>query len=176
MSNSSPECESHRRAFECNVSIGPFSVIEDPPNLTKTTLLSGSNSHSGDVDIGNNVVIVKLGGSSITEKGQMETLNSEALRWVAETLSSVLDPNYVVQPGQRAHYHFAHDNMRENISFILVHGAGSYGHWFAKQYGLEGKTQPPTHVGEQHQQPIRVTLEDEERRLTFHGLAKTRAR
>lgn len=135
---------------------------------------------SREDSIGNNVVIVKLGGSSITHKGTLETLNREALTWVVQTIASTIDSDYTFHPGQ-TQTHSNHDTIRPNFSFILVHGAGSYGHLFAKEYGLQGKTQPPsldvknsdeTQLGEMNPH----CLNQQELRRTFHGLAKTRAR
>lgn len=126
-------------------------------------------SSSSDDSIGNNVVIVKLGGSSITEKGKLETLNHEALRWIAETLAQVIDSSYC--------FHSTDSSLDDTLpkcSFILVHGAGSFGHLFAKQYGLHGKTQPPS--VEVYEDRLITEQNDVDRRFTFHGLARTRAR
>lgn len=67
------------------------------------------------------VVLVKIGGSSITHKACEETLNVDAIHWVARTLKE----------------------SKKDLSFVVVHGAGSFGHHTAKRYGLMGRTQPP---------------------------------
>lgn len=99
------------------------------------------------------VILIKVGGSSITEKGTKETLNPTALQWLSETLASARDS---FQQEECA-------NQRR--SFVIVHGAGSFGHHTAKEYGLSGqKSKPP---------------EDEQRyggnqTKLMEGLAKTR--
>jgi isopentenyl phosphate kinase len=68
--------------------------------------------------------IVKLGGSSITVKSQFETLNPKALKWVAQAIRLA--------------------RMTEDKRFVIVHGAGSFGHHTAKSFGLSGKSMPPS--------------------------------
>jgi len=65
-------------------------------------------------------VIVKLGGSAITKKSQRETLAREALSACAAQLAQVND-----------------------AKLIVIHGAGSFGHFQAKEYGLSGGTSHP---------------------------------
>ena len=55
----------------------------------------------------------------------------------------------------------------EKPAFIVVHGAGSFGHHTAKQYGLRGKTSPP---------PPDMQLPKSEQKGLITGLAKTRHR
>jgi isopentenyl phosphate kinase len=61
-------------------------------------------------------IIVKLGGSVITEKGGGDagTIRRDTIREVAKTLRKHLD-----------------------VSLLLVHGAGSYGHPQARQYHIQ---------------------------------------
>ena len=61
--------------------------------------------------------IVKLGGAAITQKTQYETLQQQTLEAVAQQLKAVYD-----QHGPEG--------------LIVVHGAGSFGHFQAKQYDL----------------------------------------
>jgi isopentenyl phosphate kinase len=78
------------------------------------------------------VILIKVGGSSITEKGTKETLNPTALQWLSETLASAMDS-------------FQQENcVNKRRSFVIVHGAGSFGHHTAKEYGLSGQSKPPT--------------------------------
>jgi len=65
------------------------------------------------------IVILKLGGSSITDKARFETLNNTMLQWMANTVAQ-----------ERI--------KQQSTKFIIVHGAGSFGHYTAKQYGLKG--------------------------------------
>ncbi len=61
------------------------------------------------------MIIIKLGGSVITKKGDYATLNSA----VVDTLSRALS------------------GYKGRESLIIVHGAGSFGHILAKKYSLK---------------------------------------
>ncbi|KAJ1390983.1 Aspartate/glutamate/uridylate kinase [Ochromonadaceae sp. CCMP2298] len=63
-------------------------------------------------------LIVKYGGSAITHKGSFETLNKEALHSAAQQIATVFE-----------------EGVWDDV--ILVHGAGSFGHFHAKQFGLK---------------------------------------
>merc|ERR1719203_2314556 len=60
-------------------------------------------------------VVVKIGGSACTMKAQFETLNDEALGAVAAQLVTL---------------------RREGVRMAVIHGAGSFGHQQAKEYGV----------------------------------------
>lgn len=62
-----------------------------------------------------NVVVVKFGGSAITDKSKLETLKEVSLETSCAQIKEVLD---------------------RGGSVVVVHGAGSFGHFQAKQYGL----------------------------------------
>jgi len=76
------------------------------------------------------MVILKLGGSSITEKGSLETLNQGMLDWIASTLSN--NTNVCYSTDNEGQY------LMIRNRFLIVHGAGSFGHQVAKKYGLKG--------------------------------------
>ncbi|KAJ1139290.1 hypothetical protein NDU88_005665 [Pleurodeles waltl] len=59
--------------------------------------------------------IVKLGGSALTQKGQLETIRPDGLRSAAVIVKRL---------------------YAEGKSCIVVHGAGSFGHFQAKDYGV----------------------------------------
>jgi isopentenyl phosphate kinase len=63
-------------------------------------------------------VVVKLGGSALTNKAVFETLNAETLAATAATISRLRS-----SPAAPA--------------IILVHGAGSFGHHQAKKYAVQ---------------------------------------
>lgn len=96
-------------------------------------------------DANNNVILIKVGGSSITDKAKKETLNPTALEWLSETLSSAMTAS------------------SSSASFVLVHGAGSFGHFTAKEFGLSGQSEPPS---------ANHTVGNQTRLM--EGLAKTR--
>ena len=75
------------------------------------------------------VVLIKVGGSSITNKAVQETLNEPALEWFAKTIHEACCSSQ-------------HQEQQQQ-SFVIVHGAGSFGHHTAKSYGLRGQTEPP---------------------------------
>jgi len=57
---------------------------------------------------------------------------------------------------------------RKNATFVIVHGAGSFGHHTAKEFGLEGKSEAPESL------TTGRDLSDEQRRYDMRGLAETR--
>lgn len=61
-------------------------------------------------------IVVKLGGSAITVKDKLETLNGAGLQTTAQQIAEAVDD---------------HD-----IQLVLLHGAGSFGHFQAKKYGI----------------------------------------
>jgi len=64
-------------------------------------------------------VVVKIGGSACTQKAQFETLNVEALEAVSKQLG---------------------DLRRQNVRMAIIHGAGSFGHQQAREYGVSKGT------------------------------------
>ena len=81
------------------------------------------------------ITILKIGGSSITNKAEEETLNQEALDWFAKLVAASIDPSFLSTECQV-------EKVNEGAStkcksqFIIVHGAGSFGHHSAKRYGI----------------------------------------
>ncbi len=67
-------------------------------------------------------VIVKIGGSFITDKNQPESLKEDRVRKIAREIAAA------VQTGK--------------VSLMLTHGAGSYGHIAAKQYRAQEGSHP----------------------------------
>lgn len=64
-------------------------------------------------------VVVKIGGSACTMKAQFETLNTVALDAAAKQLGEL---------------------SREGVRMAIVHGAGSFGHQHAREYGVSKGT------------------------------------
>ena len=60
-------------------------------------------------------VVVKLGGGLITDKGSMKKFDSNSVKMVVESISSVVEMG---------------------VPIIIVHGAGSYGHLLAKEWSI----------------------------------------
>jgi len=68
-------------------------------------------------------VVVKIGGSACTRKAEFETLNVGALSAISSQLSAL---------------------PAEGLSLAVVHGAGSFGHQHAKEYGVsKGSSEAP---------------------------------
>lgn len=88
-----------------------------------------------------NILLLKVGGSSITEKGKFETLDVEGLEWFSKTVSSTVNDDYLSAGINQT----KGDNPIgvDKPEIIIIHGAGSFGHHTAKQYGLRGRTSPP---------------------------------
>jgi isopentenyl phosphate kinase len=61
---------------------------------------------------------IKIGGSLITEKSQPEYLRRDVIANIAKQLAKVFR------------------SRDQNVHFVIGVGAGSYGHYYAKEYGL----------------------------------------
>jgi isopentenyl phosphate kinase len=109
------------------------------------------------------VILVKIGGSSITYKAQRESLDREALNWFADALFQSISDSFLA-PRDETSGSFC-TTKSKNLAFIVVHGAGSFGHFSAKEYGLKGQTEPAA---------ANVTSSMDEKRLTMRGIAETR--
>lgn len=83
-----------------------------------------SNSNiKGKIEEEESILIIKIGGSSITEKSKYETLNLTSIEWFSDAMSS---------------------SSLKNEKMIIIHGAGSFGHHHAKQHGFKGVSSPPS--------------------------------
>lgn len=94
-----------------------------------------------------------------TDKASFETLNVDALQWFAKAIASSIHERFKTLSSTS-------DKENGNASFIVIHGAGSFGHHIAKEYGLKGQEAISNN-----------SLSDAsviKRRMT--GLAKTRSR
>ena len=61
----------------------------------------------------------------------------EALEWFSRTIRSTIHEEFVsAEDGKTS-------EADDKPAMIIVHGAGSFGHHTAKQYGLRGKSVPP---------------------------------
>ena len=94
------------------------------------------------------VVLVKIGGSSITDKAKLETTNEEALDWFINAIARAIHDDFKSTTAQDD------TTCTKRRAFVIVHGAGSFGHFTAKQYGLKGLTydQP-----QEQEQPFQLT-------------------
>ncbi len=84
------------------------------------------------------ILLLKVGGSSITQKGKLETLDVEALNWFSKTIRSTIDEDFLSCENDEPP-----TLGNGKPAMIIVHGAGSFGHHTAKHYGLGGKASPP---------------------------------
>lgn len=125
------------------------------------------------------IVLIKIGGSSITHKANKETLNEDALNWFASTLARQVSPLYrkpddgEEEEEEEKKSSVSSSSFRSHsrkTAFVVVHGAGSFGHHTAKEYGMKGRVEPP---------PRLLASEDDHRNETtrrrdMQGLAETR--
>jgi isopentenyl phosphate kinase len=91
---------------------------------------------------GNMTFIVKVGGSCLTNKAQKESLNVNMLDWFSRLIAERLE------------------SLRPH-RYILVHGAGSFGHFTAKEYGLQSLSETPD-------------IQPKEQAYLVEGVAQTR--
>ena len=89
------------------------------------------------------VIIIKIGGSSITNKATEETLNQHAIDWFAKLISASVHTSFLFsdkeeeQEQQEENNHATNEKRKTKPKFVVVHGAGSFGHHSAKRYGLQ---------------------------------------
>jgi isopentenyl phosphate kinase len=104
----------------------------------------------------NDITILKIGGSSITDKAREETLDQASLEWFARLIASYVSASTTLGP---------------NHKIIVIHGAGSFGHHSAKRYGLRcGKS---VILDESTSYP-RSDVSDVDLQYQMEGLSKTR--
>mmetsp|Transcript_16860 Transcript_16860/g.31926 ORF Transcript_16860/g.31926 Transcript_16860/m.31926 type:complete len:128 (-) Transcript_16860:679-1062(-) len=125
------------------------------------------------------IILVKVGGSSITVKKDLETLDIDALKWfsktVANTVHQIYQSSNTIKDEQNDDKNSLHPHDYEDAcsySMIIIHGAGSFGHHSAKEYGLRGQQDPPSLSSNKDL----LLLEREYSRKWMTGLAKTRHR
>jgi isopentenyl phosphate kinase len=146
-----------------------FPVLGDVAQTSASKSSQSENFTSfKDLDI----ILVKIGGSSITYKSEFERVNKEAVEWFARTIAQSTSEIFLNGeeqsrqcPGPRDDAHSA-----KKFGFVIVHGAGSFGHFQAKEYGLKGQSTPPPVLPST---PIKQDLHRQRRRRK-EGLAKTR--
>jgi isopentenyl phosphate kinase len=127
------------------------------------------------------VVLIKVGGSSITDKAIKETLNIDAIEWFARILSSELSTSFRSLSSLPLHTNESITSDNDNdknktcrstkTAFIVIHGAGSFGHQSAKEYGLKGQMHAPQPVANRTGSGEKEELH---RRRMMQGVAKTR--
>jgi isopentenyl phosphate kinase len=122
------------------------------------------------------VVLIKVGGSSITDKAIKETLNNDAIDWFARTLSSEVSTSFrSLSSTLHTNEYVASDTDKScrssNTAFVVIHGAGSFGHHNAKEYGLKGQMHAPQPVASRTDSGEKEELHQ---RHIMQGLAQTR--
>ena len=120
------------------------------------------------------IIILKIGGSSITNKALEETLNQDALDWFAKLVTDSIDRKYLSIDCSADKDDKAASQTKKKTKFIIVHGAGSFGHHSAKRYGLQcGKD---VYIREKSMNYLHqfAALNEKGRRLQSEGLCKTR--
>jgi isopentenyl phosphate kinase len=114
------------------------------------------------------ITILKIGGSSITDKAHEETLDPAALEWFANLIASSSADECLL--ASSAASGIVATRSEPNHKFIVVHGAGSFGHHSAKRYGLRcGKSV----LLEEYTSDCSNSA-DADLRFQMEGLSKTR--
>jgi isopentenyl phosphate kinase len=129
-------------------------------------LVGGQGIESIDPEI--KVILVKIGGSSITNKGEKESLNEAALAWFSQTLKTLIAPTYR-SPADDQCESDGLDESARSVAFVVVHGAGSFGHFSAKAYGLKGQAEKPQENSSNYS-----SIDNTERRFRMQGVSETR--
>ena len=129
-----------------------------------------------------NIILIKIGGSSITDKSIKETLNETALIWFGHTIAQSISNEFRNSENDQKESEDNKDSIdsfQSRNAFIIIHGAGSFGHHTAKEYGLKGGTgrndMPPksnNSTTKDNNMKLQKTFEKE--RKVRHGIAQTR--
>lgn len=106
------------------------------------------------------IILVKIGGSSITQKAKRESLDQDALDWFARSIHQSVNSAFLA-PVDSEKCSAADDR---ELAFVIVHGAGSFGHFSAKDYLLKGQSDKPSNA----------TLSTSRNRFRKRGIAETR--
>mmetsp|Transcript_25203 Transcript_25203/g.49153 ORF Transcript_25203/g.49153 Transcript_25203/m.49153 type:complete len:230 (+) Transcript_25203:63-752(+) len=77
---------------------------------------SKSNSSGSQRSTSSDVVLIKLGGAALTHKNRFETIDSKSMAQAVDLLKN--------------------EYVRNGTRMVLVHGAGSFGHFQAKKFRL----------------------------------------
>jgi isopentenyl phosphate kinase len=123
------------------------------------------------------IVLVKIGGSSITYKSEFERLDAKAVSWFASAVARSTSEYFLAPLADEVENKNECPSVvaatirsfRNKIGFVIIHGAGSFGHFTAKEYGFKSQSTAPP-------QPLQsITTRDlAKKRRQQHGLAKTR--
>jgi len=118
------------------------------------------------------VIILKIGGSSITHKAHEETLNYENLDWFAQLIASSVHESFLASTTTAT---TTTTTTTSKPKFVIVHGAGSFGHHSAKRFGLKcGKA---AFLAENDGEPtatVTNTCTPDRTRYQMEALSKTR--
>jgi isopentenyl phosphate kinase len=130
------------------------------------------------------IVIIKIGGSSITNKANEETLNEDAIDWFANLIASCVHTSFLHRTittkstiiDEEDDQSSRIEEGRKKFKFIVVHGAGSFGHHSAKRYGLQcGKAALLNDASNSSSGGSDSSSTQQERkRYQMEGLSKTR--
>ena len=77
------------------------------------------------------MIVLKLGGSVVTDKDRPETVDRDALERASETIDAALDH------GRYSETESGTDRETEVASLVIVHGGGSFGHHHASEHGVD---------------------------------------
>lgn len=144
----------------------------DITTVTATKDVSSSTRTDNDESNGK-VILVKIGGSSITDKAVRESIDEESIRWFVRSISTAIGELYLAPTAEECSTEISETSTssKSNNTIIIVHGAGSFGHFSAKEYGLTGKIrQPQENIVEESE----VSLSQGMYRYRKRGLAETR--
>lgn len=97
----------------------------------------------------------------MTNKGEKESVNNGVLEWFARVVSDNVGQDFKVSDDSSS----SEKGSKQGAAFILIHGAGSFGHHSAKEYGLSGQTQEPN---------LSKSILPKNNRHRKRGLAETR--
>lgn len=101
-------------------------VSSSSENTTGTFLSSECQSLSLDGEE-LEVIAIKIGGSSLTDKGNRETINPESLEWFSKTVWDSIYKGYTYNSLDHSNQQSQEKNCkpdRRRRAYVIVHGAG----------------------------------------------------
>ena len=72
------------------------------------------------------VIVVKIGGSSLTDKAKKETIDHDALAWFSKTIFRSIHDGYTENSDSKTQQESSSSNRRKR-AYVIVHGAGKLG-------------------------------------------------
>jgi hypothetical protein len=95
--------------------VGSSSLTTQAANLSAPLYLDGEELE---------VIAIKIGGSSLTDKASHETINTEALEWFSQTILDSIHEGFTYSSSKQSQDESCNLDRRKR-AYVIVHGAGT---------------------------------------------------